>query len=53
MIVSGVWACWYREMQPISFATPASKKTARGDAQPLMGGGDSHEMGEVRGEEIV
>ena len=53
MIVSGVWACWYREMQPISFATPASKKTARGDAQPLMGGGDSHEMGEVSGEEIV
>ena len=57
MIVTGVWVCRYREMQPISFGTPAPKKAvgetaANGSADPLMG--NSYEMGNLRtGDENV
>ncbi|ETI29522.1 hypothetical protein G647_01975 [Cladophialophora carrionii CBS 160.54] len=59
MIVTGVWACRYREMQPISFGTPATKKTvnpagdpANGSAEPLMGN-NGYEMGNIRGDDNV
>jgi protein SYS1 len=57
MIVTGVWVCRYREMQPISFGAPPPKNVAssgeNGSAEPLMGGNNTYEMGNVRGEENV
>lgn len=61
MIVTGVWVCRYREMQPISFGTPAPPKTNRtavgenavnGSAEPLMGN-NSYEMGDLGGDNNV
>ena len=60
MIVTGVWACRYREMQPISFGLPAPAKKstkpeeAKGEAaEPLMRGANDYEMGQMRGDDNV
>lgn len=62
MVSLGVWACRYRELQPISFGTVPSKKAATiGNESHVRGGqggrnvdaGPSYEMVNVRGDENV
>lgn len=56
MISLGVWACRYREMQPISFptlpipGTKAAKQTTQANGN-VVGAGPAYEMVSHRGDE--
>lgn len=52
MISLGIWACRWRELQPIKFGIGSSKQNAgrRGAVDEVLGGGEEALNGHVRGD---